>query len=64
MRSSLFWNFTQCRLAVHYEAVGPPIGLIFKGHAVQEENTGEYPSALCEIPEKLSSHLHHSGNPK
>jgi len=46
------------------EAVGPPIGLIFKGNAIQEENIGDYPSAPREIPEKLRSHLHHSGNLK
>jgi hypothetical protein len=38
MRSAIFWDITQRRVVIFTDVSGQPLGPIFKGQEVQEEN--------------------------
>ena len=62
MGSSLFWDFTQCRLVVSYGRLGQSISLIFKVKAVKDYFNLE--PTLPKIQEERRSHLHRGGSLK
>jgi hypothetical protein len=67
LRSALFWDITQCTVAILYPHFGQPISLIFKGQEVCPLKMGQRGchetwvrtchSTLRNIPEEHRSHL-------